>query len=127
MWLASAGYLLLGWGIFWLRLGKEQGVYPMNIMAMLFFAGLQQLARMNAVRLHLPEGVHSAAMLLVGMGLWQFVTNWVMLTNDSYALVLHWAGVGLCGLFLGVALRERIYQIIGVGLLAAALAKTLLE
>ncbi|MBI5772968.1 MAG: hypothetical protein HZA89_04390 [Verrucomicrobia bacterium] len=127
LWMASAGYLLLGWGIFWLLPERRDVVYPMNFLAILFFAALQQLSRMNTVRFYLPEGVHNAAMLLVGTAMWLFVTNWVMLTLGLYGLAVHWTGVGLCGVLVGVVLRERLYQIISVGMLGAALAKALFE
>jgi len=78
---------------------------------------------------HLPEyydldsRVHAAVIMVGGLSLWLFLTRWVCQHAGGFYLTASWSVLALVLFTVGMALRERMYRWLGLGVLAFALGR----
>jgi uncharacterized membrane protein len=58
-----------------------------------------------------------------GLTLWLFVSRWVLRSASGFYLTASWSALALALFACGMALRERMYRWLGLGVLAAALGR----
>lgn len=124
--LASGVYLAAGLVAFVTRLALEPGLPNLADAAVLIaLAAMQAVARRQPARWPLPEVVHTVMILAAGLGTWAFVWRWVVLKSGGthFYLTASWAVLALGVFAAGFALRERMYRWLGLGILAASVAR----
>lgn len=97
-----------------------------NLVAILVLLAQQQFARRLPERFAVPAGAQSAAVVIGGLTLWLFVSRWVMRDASGFYLTASWSGLALALFACGMALRERMYRWLGLGILAAALGRVII-
>lgn len=98
-------------------------VYGLNLVAILAWMVEQQIARRQAERYPVPALIHNVAMVAAGVALWWLGSAWVKQGFSGFYLTASWSVYAFGLLALGMALRERIYRWLGLGVLGAALAR----
>ena len=90
--------------------------------------GLQQLVVREPKRFPLQQE-WSIAMIVAGLlSLWLYLSHWVIkMSGGSVYLTAAWAGLALITIALGFGLRERMYRWIGLGILACALGRVVID
>lgn len=124
--LASAAYTMTGLVTLWLLLPHWDWVYFPNFLAVLALLGQQQLARRLADRYPVPDGVHHAVIVVGGLTLWKWLTQWVLLGSGGFYLTASWSGLAFVLFGAGVVLREKLYRWVGLGILAVAIGRVFL-
>jgi uncharacterized membrane protein len=76
-------------------------------------------------RFAVPAGAQSAVIVIGGLTLWLFVSRWVMRDASGFYLTASWSALALMLFACGMALRERMYRWLGLGILAAALGRVI--
>ena len=98
-------------------------------------AELQDAPRANPLlaALRLPERypfgpqVHTAIILVGGLSLWRFLSLWVLQQQPAgFFLTAGWSMLALAFFTASIALRERIYRYLGLGVLAGALGRVVI-
>jgi len=121
--LSSAAFTLTALALFWLPLLEAPTVYWPNLVVIVILLGQRQMAK------HLPEyydldsRVHAAVIMVGGLSLWLFLTRWVCQHAGGFYLTASWSVLALVLFTVGMALRERMYRWLGLGVLAFALGR----
>ena len=125
--LFSAAYTLVALILFWLPLLEAPRVYWPNLVVILILLAQRQFAR------HLPERypfgpeIHTAVIIIGGLSLWRFLTLWVLEQQPAgFYLTASWSLLALGFFTAGIALRERIYRYLGLGVLACSLGRVVI-
>ena len=116
---------ILSTGAVWLFWRTTPGVDTLRILDLAGFVLLllqQQLWRRRYARL-VPAALHTPAMVLGIGSLWRFAHVTTAALAGLAWTALGWAAVGAVACALGLVLRERTYRLLGLGILAAALAR----
>jgi len=73
-----------------------------------------------------PE-IHTAVIIIGGLSLWRFLTLWVLEQQPAgFYLTASWSLLALGFFTAGIALRERIYRYLGLGVLACSLGRVVI-
>jgi hypothetical protein len=101
-------------------------VYWPNLLAILALLVQQQIAKRRPDNFPLPGEIHVAAIALGGLSLWLFVSRWILEQTTGFYLTAGWAVLALALFIVGMALRERVYRWLGLGVLASALGRVVI-
>ncbi len=124
--LFSAAFTAAGLVILWLQPRGEPVVYLPNLLAILALLAQQQIARRVPERFPIPPIVHTGVIVTGCLSLLWFLSRWVMQEGSGFYLTMAWAALALVLLVSGVALRERMYRWMGLGILAGSLGRVVL-
>jgi uncharacterized membrane protein len=124
--LFSAVFTVAAFAQFWFPLHSATTVYWPNLLAILALLGQQRAAKRLSDRHPLDRNVHGAVIIAGGMSLWLLLTRWVNQSAGGFYLTASWSLLALVLFTCGIALRERIYRWLGLGLLAVALGRIVL-
>lgn len=124
--LCSAAFTATGLATLWLVLPRADWVYFPTLLAVLALLAQQQLARRFVERFELSEGIQNAIIVCAGLTLWRWVSHWVQLGPGGFYLTASWSVLAFLLLGCGVALREKMYRWMGLGMLAAALGRVVI-
>lgn len=116
---------LLSTGAVWLFWRSAAAVDGLRLLDLTGFALLlvqQQLWRHRYARL-VPAALHTPAMVLGIGSLWRFAHVTTEALAGASWIPLGWAAVGTVACALGLVRREPTYRLLGLALLAAALAR----
>jgi uncharacterized membrane protein len=121
----SAVFTVFGIARFWAPMDDAPRVYLPNLFAMLLLLAQQRVARRLAGNFPAPSQAHSAAIALAGVSLWFLLSRWIIEKPGDFYLTLTagWALLALVLFVTGMAMRERMYRWVGLGILAAALGR----
>ena len=106
----------------WHSVGSDARYAPWDLFGCLLLLGGERLAR--AVRA--PVGLARFAGVAGVIALFVWVTSAVRFYHDPIPLTAAWALVALALFFAGFMLRDRIYRLGGLGILALALCRIVL-
>jgi hypothetical protein len=101
-------------------------VYWLNFVSVLAWMAEQQLARRQAERFAIPAAAHNVVMVGAGVLLWWLTSRWVAQGFSGFYLTASWSAYAFAILATGMALRERMYRWLGLGILGAALARVVI-
>ena len=122
----SAAYTLVALGLFWLPLLETSRVYWPNLIVILILLAQRQFARRLPERYPLGPEVHAAVILIGGLSLWRFLSLWVLEQwPEGIYLTASWSLLALALFTAGIALRERMYRWLGLGILACTLGRVM--
>jgi hypothetical protein len=121
----SAVYTFSSLLLFWAQpLFDISSSYWPNLGAIIVLLIQRQLARRLPERYPLEPAVHNAAMTIGGLSLWLFLSRFVLdQANGEHYLTASWSALALILFAVGIALRERMYRWLGLGILACALGR----
>jgi hypothetical protein len=121
--LYGAAYTIVGLILFWLPIFEAPKVYWPNLGAIVLLLIQQQIAIHLPDRYRLDTVVHGGTIVAGGLSLWLFLSWWVLEKASGFYLTASWSLLAL-GLFAcGIALRERVYRWLGLGILACSLGR----
>jgi len=109
--------------LFWLPLMEAPRVYFPNLLVILVLLAQRQIARRLSERYPQDPGIHHSVILIGGLSLWLFVSRWVLDMAGGFYLTASWSVLALALFTTGLALRERMYRWMGLGILACALGR----
>ncbi len=124
--LCSAAFTATGLAILWLVLPRADWIYLPTLLAVLALLAQQQLVRRFVERYELPEGVHGAIIAVGGLTLWRMLSEWVLRGPGGFYLTASWSALAFLLFGAGVALREKMYRWVGLGILAASLGRVVI-
>ena len=120
--LCSATFTAAGLVLFWVPgLLDAPTVYWPNLGAILLLPAQRQAARRLPERYAASPAVHSTAIIIGGLTLWLFFSKWAFESHETSCLTAIWSALALVLFSVGIALRERMYRWLGLGILACAL------
>ena len=124
----SAVFTVVGVARFWTPMDGASRVYLPNFFAMLLLLAQQRVARRIPQRFPAPSHAHAGAILLAGVSLWFLLSRWIIENIEKHGefyltLTASWALLALALFITGIALRERMYRWLGLGILAGALGR----
>lgn len=125
--LGAAAYGFMACFCLW----AEHGGESMNpdwpgLLALLLLFALQQGTRRWADRLEVSESAQVVTVAVLGLTLWRWVSCWAGAWPGGFLLTITWAGLALVVFVAGMVRKERLYRWLGLGLLAAAVARVVL-
>ncbi len=112
-----------GLALFWLPWPGRVQVYGPNLAAILVLLAEEQAAKHLPERYRLHARAHRAVVLVGGVSLWLFCTNWVREAASGFYLTASWSLLALAFFICGILVRDRVYRWLGLGLLACALGR----
>jgi hypothetical protein len=125
--LFSAAFTLVALVLFWLPLLATPKAYWPNLMVILILLAQRQFARRLPERYPLGPEIHTAVILIGGFSLWRFLSLWVLEQQPAgFFLTAAWSLLALAFFTAGIALRERMYRYLGLGVLACALGRVVI-
>ena len=125
--LFSVAFTLVALVFFWLPLLAEPRVYWPNLVVILVLLAQRQFARRLPERYPIHPEIHTAVILIGGFSLWRFLSLWVLEQQPAgFFLTASWSFLALAFFTAGIALRERMYRYLGLGLLACALGRVVI-
>ena len=124
--LCSAAYTLTALTLFWLPLLEAPTVYWPNLVVIVLLLGQRQMARRLPERYDVDSRIHGAVIIIGGLSLWLFLTRWVCQNASGLYLTASWSALALILFAAGMALRERVYRWLGLGVLAFALGRVVI-
>ncbi len=124
--LFSAAYTLTALALFWLPLFEASTVYWPNLVVIVLLLGQRQMARRLPGRYDVDSRIHGAVIIVGGLSLWLFLTRWVCQNASGLYLTASWSALALVLFAAGMALRERVYRWLGLGVLAFALGRVVI-
>jgi hypothetical protein len=98
-------------------------VYWPDFLALLLIPIQQRIAKSFQKHYPLSPEIHAGAMIAGGLGLWLYLSRWVLISADGFYLTATWSGWALVLFIVGIALRERVYRWLGLGVLGCALGR----
>jgi len=101
-------------------------VYWPNFASVLVWMVEQQIARRQPERFPVAARVQSVLLVLAGLSLWWLVSSWVLQGFSGFYLTASWSLFAFVAFAAGIALRERLYRWLGLGVLGAALARVVI-
>ena len=123
----SAVYTLAALTLFWLPLIEAPRVYWPNLVVILILLAQRQFARRLPERYPVGPEVHGAVIIIGGLSLWRFLSLWVLEQwPEGIYLTASWSLLALSLFTAGIALRERMYRWLGLGILACALGRVMI-
>jgi uncharacterized membrane protein len=111
---------------FWLPLDERPLVYWPNLLAIISLAIQQQVAKQMPERYRLDRYLHGTVIIVAGLSVWQYVSQWVMQNASGFYLTASWSALALALFTCGIASRERIYRWLGLGVLGCALGRVVI-
>jgi len=124
----SAAYAAVALLLFWLPLEQSQPVYWPNLLVILLLLAQLQAARRLRERYPLGPEVHAAVISIGGVSLWRLLSLWVLEQwPEGIYLTASWSLLALALFTAGIALRERMYRWLGLGVLAWALGRVVIS
>ena len=124
----SAAYTLVALALFWLPLDEAPRVSWPNLLAILALLVQRQVARRLPDRYPLGGEVHAAVIIIGGVSLWRFLSLWVLKQwPEGIYLTASWSLLALALFTAGIALHERMYRWLGLGVLACALGRVFIS
>jgi len=124
--LFSAAFTLTALALFWLPLLEAPTVYWPNLVVIIILLGQRQAAKRLPEYYDLDSRVHAAVIMVGGFSLWLFLTRWVCQNASGFYLTASWSALALVLFTVGMALRERVYRWLGLGILAFALGRIII-
>jgi len=125
--LFSAAFTLVALVFFWLPLLAAPRVYWPNLVVILLLLAQRQFARRLPERYPIRPEIHTAIILIGGFSLWRFLSLWVLEQQPAgFFLTAGWSMLALAFFTAGIALRERMYRYLGLGVLACALGRVVI-
>jgi uncharacterized membrane protein len=125
--LFSAAFTLVALVFFWLPLLEAPRVYLPNLIVLLLLLAQRQIACRLPERYPIRPEIHTAVILIGGFSLWRFLSLWVLKQQpEGFYLTASWSMLALAFFTAGIALRERIYRYLGLGVLACALGRVVI-
>ena len=125
--LFSAAYTLAALALFWLPLLEAPRAYWPNLIVIVLLFAQRQFARRLPERYTIEPQVHGAVIIIGGLSLWRFLSLWVLQQQPSgFYLTASWSLLALALFTAGIALRERMYRWLGLGILACALGRVMI-
>jgi uncharacterized membrane protein len=125
--LFSAAFTAVALVFFWLPLLAAPQVYLPNLVVIVLLLAQRQLARRLPDRYPFGAEVHTAIILIGGLSLWRFLSLWVLKQQpEGFYLTASWSLLALGFFTAGIALRERMYRYLGLGVLACALGRVVI-
>jgi hypothetical protein len=121
--LFGAAFSGLAMLLVWLRGFEPALIYLPNALAILALLGQQQTAKRLPARYYLAAQAHDAVIVIGGLTLWFFASRWVLRSASGFYLTASWSGLALVLFACGMALHERMYRWLGLGVLAASLGR----
>jgi uncharacterized membrane protein len=123
--LAATAYLSIGYFLFFgLAVRDIHAVNWWAGVALLFLPVLQQLAKRRPGFYELSPGVQGAMMIIGGLALWLYVSQWVIASFEyRLFLTVTWALFAFVIFGAGWLLRERVYRWFGLTILGCALLR----
>jgi len=121
--LFSAGFAVPALFLFWLPLGEGHHLYWGHLLLVCVLLAQQQAARRFPDRFALNSEAHAALILIGGLCLWRFLSVWVAEPASGFYLTAGWSALALVLFAAGIALHERMYRWLGLGILACALGR----
>jgi uncharacterized membrane protein len=122
----SAAYTLTAMVLFWQPLLNTPTVYAPNLLAIVLLLAQRQIAVRFPDRYGLDRRVHAAVILVGGLSLWLFLSRWVLENASGFYLTASWSVLALLLFTCGIALHERVYRWLGLGVLASSLGRVVL-
>jgi hypothetical protein len=122
----SAAFTLTALALFWLPLFEAPTVYWPNLVVIVILLGQRQMAKRLPERYDLDSRIHAAVIIVGGLSLWLFLTRWVCQNASGFYLTASWSALALVLFTVGMALRERVYRWLGLGVLAFALGRVVI-
>ena len=122
----SAAYSLTSLARLWLPMNDAPTVYLPNLPAILALLAQQQIAKRAPDKYRVPAQVHGGVIILGGLSLWLLLSRWILKQPDGFYLTAGWSGLALVLFVAGMALRERVYRWLGLGILACALGRVVI-
>jgi hypothetical protein len=104
------------------NLANGTAVYWPNFVAVLAWMAEQQIARRQAERYPVSARAHNVVIVAAGVALWLLVSRWF----SGFYLTVSWSVFAFAVFTAGIALRERVYRWLGLGVLGAALARVVI-
>jgi hypothetical protein len=98
-------------------------VYWPDFLALLLIPIQQRIAKSFQKNYPLSAEIHAGAMIVGGLSLWLYLSRWVLISADGFYLTATWSGWALVLFIVGIALRERVYRWLGLGVLGCALGR----
>jgi hypothetical protein len=108
--------------LFWLAAPGIDGFRALDLVGFVLLLVQQQLWRHRYPRL-VPAALHTPAMILGIGSLWRWAHVTTAALWGTEWITLGWAGVGAVACGLGLLRREPAYRVLGLAILAAALAR----
>lgn len=124
--IASAVYAVAALLALWAVDDLAMDVYWLNLLALLALLAMQQILRRSPGRFSLAETIHGATVFITGVSLWRLVSCWAAGFTGGFYLTMTWAGFAVLVFAAGMLLRERFHRWLGLGVLAAAVARVVL-
>jgi hypothetical protein len=123
----SAVFTLAGLLRFWFPLAGATTVYWPNLLVVLGLLGQQQCVRRLPKNYRAPAQVQTTAIVLGGLSLWFYLSRWILQKSDGFYLTAGWSALALVLFIIGMALRERVYRWLGLGVLACAMGRVVIS
>ena len=102
-------------------------MYWPNLVVILILLGQRQIACRLPERYAIRPEIHTAVILIGGFSLWRFLSLWVLEQQpEGFYLTASWSMLALGFFTAGIALRERMYRYLGLGVLACALGRVVI-
>jgi hypothetical protein len=125
--LFSAAFTLVALIQFWLPLLQAPRAYWPNLVVIVILLGQRQFARRLPDRYPFGPEVHYTIIILGGLSVWRFLSLWVLEQQPAgFYLTASWSLLALAFFTTGIALRERMYRYLGLGVLACALGRVVI-
>jgi uncharacterized membrane protein len=122
----SAVYTLVGLGRFCMPWEGAPTVYWPNLLAILLLLAQQRAAKHLPDNYRLRPEIYGGAIILGAMGLWLYLSRWILQTSDGFYLTAGWSVLALILFGAGMAVRERVYRWAGLAVLACALGRVVI-
>ena len=127
--LFSAAFTGVALVLFWLPLIETPAVYWPNLLVLITLLAQRQIARRLPDRYPQDSGLHTTVILIGGISLWRFLSLWVGELEDARGgsyMTASWSLLALALFTTGIALRERMYRWLGLGILGCALGRVVI-
>ena len=122
----SAVYTTAAVGRFWLAYKGAPTVYLPNLPALLAVLIQQQVAVRLPDRFRAPRPAQISAIMVGGLSLWLLLSRWILEQSDEFYLTAGWSALALIFFVAGMALRERMYRWLGLGILACSIGRVVI-
>ena len=122
-WLGFA-VLAVGLGFVMLHEIWSDDLFWPNVVPLLLWLALQQLARRQPEHYKLQSAWHTSMIAVGGVSLWILASRWTdIMAGGHFYLTVIWAALALIVFVAGFGLRERVYRWLGLGILACAVGR----
>jgi len=121
--LFGAVYSATGLVLFWHPMFETPKVYWPNLAGILLLLAQQRIAQHLPDRYRLDRRVQAGVIFVGSLSLWLYLSWWVLKNASGFYLTASWSLLALALFACGIALRERVYRWLGLGILACALGR----